>query len=889
MKKLFLTGIAVLLLAMPTVAQEQMGRIEGRVTTEDGMAIAGAKVVLSSPNLVAGTAETTSDDKGRFRFPILPIGTYSIRVTADQYQSYEQSGIVLRIGSTVVLNPQLKVGAFEEVITITGEAPLIDPKTTDLGESFSQDLISKLPLPRFPSDAVLYAAGNVEGDFASTLGGSDSSSNAYVLDGVDVSDPETGTVWVFVNMESIEEIEVMPIAGASANVGNFTGAAINMVTKSGGNEFSGGLAWYYFDHRFISWNTDNEDIRNTVGRASMNADFTGFFGGPALKDKLWFFGNVGLRKAGTLYGEDKETGDEYYRKYRNSMWKVSSVLRDDMNFWGMYHYDNYLRDRLTAYNRAPEATADQDGPNHSFAGHWAWVIDDNNLFEGKVHGWKGYFGYIGSGETAYYDYILNWWYGGAYVEYQAWRSRLSINGDYTRYVNEWGGDHEFKMGVEFHRGTGEYLYHYEVTEVALGEPDLRYGYYPDWYGFERTAGWNAYIMDGWNVTDRLLINIGLRLDNHRYNIPDQEIPGGGTVSGPGDIHTFNNLAPRIGFTYKLTEDGRTLLRGSYGRYYETVATGLLQELNPAVPDWIEYYWDGSEWVEYYREEGGTGLYSLDPDLGGAYTEAFTLGLEKELFRNIAVGVEYLHREYKDIIVKKEDGLIYEPYSFDYEGKSYTVFNWVGGDPHYTITNAPDDLYSKYDGVILRLTKRYSDNWQLQASLTISDFRGTAEDFGTDWADSYSQFNGNLDAYEDPNNRINWDGKFYSHRPYNLKLAGTYTLPYEFSVSAFATYINGSPWAPILRYADDALGQYRVTFLAEPRGSHRLDSQFNVDMRLEKTFHWRNFNMSVLADIYNLFNDGTYTFIIRRLDLSDYQEPTGIVRPRSYQLGVRFGF
>lgn len=885
MRKLLLVLLALPLICAPVFAQEQMGRIEGRVITEDGLAIQGAKVVISSPDLVAGKQETTTDDKGRFRFPILPIGTYSIRVTADQYQTFEQSDIVIRIGATVVLSPMLKVGAFEEVITISGEAPLIDPKSTDLGENFSSDIISKLPLPRFPSDAVLYAAGNVEGDAYSTLGGSDSTSNAYLLDGVDVSDPETGTVWVFVNMESIEEMEFMPIAGAPANVGNFTGAAINMVTKSGGNEFSGGFAWYYFDDRFISWNTDNQDIRDTVSRQSLNNDWTFFVGGPALKDKLWFFGNVGLRKRGTLYGEDKESGDEYYLKYRNSMWKVSSVLRDDMNLWGMYHYDNYLRDRLTAYNRAPEATADQDGPNHSFAGHWAWVINDNNLWEAKVHGWKGYFGYTGSGETAYYDYILDWWYGGAYVEYQAWRSRLSINNDYTRYLNDWYGDHEVKAGLEFHRGTGRYLYHYEVTEVALGEPDVRYGYYPDWFGYERTKGWNAYIMDGWNINDRLLVNVGLRLDTHTYNVPDQQVPDAAAVAGPGDIHTFYNLAPRIGFTYKLTDDGRTILRGSWGRYYETVGTSLLTQLNPAQPDWVEYYWDGAEWVEYYREAGGSGLYSLDPDLKGTYTEAFTFGLEKEIFRNIAVGVEYLHREYKDIIVKEETGLTYEPFTFSYEGKSYTIYNWTGGEPSYNITNAPDELYSKYDAVILRAAKRYSDNWQLQASLTISNFRGTAGDEG----DSYDQFSGDLDAYSDPNYRINWEGKFYSHRPYNLKLIGTYTLPYETSVSAFVTYINGPTWTPRLRYRDDALGQFSVTFLAEPLGSRRLDSQFNVDMRIEKVFHFKAIDFSLLADIYNLFNDGTYSWIITRMDLSDYQEPTSIVRPRSFQVGMRFSF
>lgn len=890
MKKILLGLAALLLLAAPSIAQEQMGRIEGRVITEDSRAIAGAKVVISSPNLVSGTLETVCDGKGRFRFPILPIGTYSIKVTADQYQTFEQSGIVLNIGATVVINPKLKIGAFEEVITVTGEAPIIDPKSTDIGENISSDIINKLPVPRFPTEIISLTAGNVGSDFGTTLGGGAYSSNAYKLDGIDVSDPETGTTWVFINVESVEEIEIVPIAGTTADTGGFTGAAINMVTKSGGTEFTGGFAYYFFNDDFITWNTDDADIREKSSRYARNNDFTGFFGGPVFKKSLWFFGNIGWREEGNLQGV--ETPQLITQEYRNSIWKVSSMLRDDMNLWGMYHYDNYLVDgRFANYYRATEATADQNGPNHSFALHYAWVMDDNNLFEAKFHGWKGFFGYVGKGSGPYIEEQVELYgYGNSPQDYQAWRQHYDINGIYTRYVNDWIGDHEFKVGAHYQYGKGEYLFRYDWIYTQNGVNDIRFGYYPDDYGHQRTKGMVAYLMDGWTVNDRLLVNLGIRLERPTYSIPDgTRRDSGEAYSGLGDIHTFTNVAPRIGFTYKLTVDGRTILRGSYGRYYETMTTGLLQELSPIASPYLEFYWDGADWVEYYRDESD---YTLDPDLKGMYVEAFTLGLEREMFRNIAFGIDYLHRQNKDFIVKREYNLQYEPYTYTDDTGTYSLFNWTNSDanPAYIIENADnDELFSKYDALILRAAKRYSDNWQLQASLTFSKFYGTAGIVSSSILATYYQVNGNLDYYSDPNNQINAEGLLPGHRPYNLKVSGTYTFPYEISVSGFAYYIAGARWTPILLYIDQELGQYYGFILAEERGIRTLDPIFNLDVRLEKMFQVRGYDFSLLADFYNVFNTGTVDGVEIRKDQDSFGEPTSLMDPRVIQLGVRFRF
>lgn len=883
MKKTYLFLIVFLLIALPAVAQEQHGKIEGKVMTTDGKAIAGAQVNVNSKSLIRGLSAET-DARGRFRFQLLPVGAYDIRVSHAQYQTFEQKGILVRIGALVSIRPVLQLGEFAEVITITGEAPVIDVKKTDAGETLTQEIISKLPTPRFPTDMIALAAGNVAGDDGSTMGGA-GRTNSYKLDGIDVSDPATGTVWVFVNQESIEQMEVLPISGATADVGNFTGAALNMVTKSGGNEFSGGIAYYYFNDDFITWNTDDEITRDRIVRESKNDDFTVYAGGPILKDTAWFFGNVGLRKRERLLREDVLTYE-----YRNTMWKASTILSDNMNLWGTWHYDNYLREgRDFAYNKAPEATFDQEGPNKSFALNYAWVVDEDNLFEAKFHGWDGYFALTGNGSGPQLEDVTNnWIYGNADGDYRTDRNRYALTADFTHYHENLAGDHEFKFGAEWQRGQHETISEWDVIEIVNDVYDYRYGYDPAYYARNRQITYTFYITDSWTVSDRLLVNAGVRYDRPTYTIPDQELPSGETLTGVGDIHSFDNIAPRLGFTYKLTEDGKTLLRGSYGRYYEGMFTYMFDVFTPSESFYKEWIWDGSAWEEVYSESlGSSDFYTLDPDTSGLYADAFTVGLEKEMFRNFSVSADYIHREYKNYPVQIEDGRTWQPVTVTFEGNSYNVFSREGGPTHYTITNGDnDELFSKYDALIMRATKRYSDKWQLQASVTLSHLRGTAED-----TDGYSggTINSSLEYYQDPNNQINTEGLLWNHRPWNFKLNATYTLPYDINLSTVTSYVAGRRWAPLVRIYDDQLAQSRVTFLAEERGSRALDAVLGIDIRVEKEFRFDRFRASAFFDAYNLFNDDTVNDVENRLDYSDFGSATDLVDPRRYQIGVRFGF
>ena len=190
-------------------------------------------------------------------------------------------------------------------------------------------------------------------------------------------------------------------------------------------------------------------------------------------------------------------------------------------------------------------------------------------------------------------------------------------------------------------------------------------------------------------------------------------------------------------------------------------------------------------------------------------------------------------------------------------------------------------------MILRATKRYADNWQLQASLTFSKLFGTA---ASRTGGTSSQTTGGLDHYEDPNNPINREGLMGGHRPILFKLNGTYTFPYDISVSAIMDYTSGRRWSPVGRVSDDLLPQGRVYLLTEPRGANADDAIFNVDIRAEKTFKFADrFAVRLFLDIYNLFNSDTVASVQENYYSSSFGNAIDIQAGRHFQLGTKFTF
>lgn len=409
---------------------------------------------------------------------------------------------------------------------------------------------------------------------------------------------------------------------------------------------------------------------------------------------------------------------------------------------------------------------------------------------------------------------------------------------------------------------------------------------PSWYSEAKIKNFTLFGQDSFEVNDNLLLNFGLRYERSTYELPDQNLLTGTVIPGLGDVQDFNDLAPRIGFVYKIDEDGKAVVRGSFGRYYNKVTSDLFSELNPASADYVRYDWIGGAWEETYRQNQAS-AYRLDGDVSNGYTDAFTLGYEQEIFNNLSIGLDYVHRENKNYIVNIEEGQVWAPHTVTAGGVNYNAFAYVSGIEDNYITNADDDFGTKYDGLVIKLNKRYSDNWMMTSSLTFSHLRGNAAGVAdTDWGAA----SGNIDYYANPNNQINADGLIAGHRPWVAKAQAVYSFPMDVSLAGFFSYYSGARWTPTIELDDGIVGRWGYqTIMAVERGSEALDPVFTANIRLEKAFSFDKYTGSFLVDIYNAFNNGTTTGVVNGLHLSTYGDITSLQNPRYFQLGVRFDF
>ncbi|MFY9550766.1 MAG: carboxypeptidase regulatory-like domain-containing protein, partial [Thermoanaerobaculia bacterium] len=243
-------SVCVLLLVPVAMFAQTTGTVEGTITDQSGAPLPGVSVELTSPNLQGTrTAVTTAD--GRYRFPSVPPGPYKVTGTLSGFGRVQKNATV-SLDSTARVDLSLSLSTTAEV-TVTGEAPLVDVASTTTGTNYSAKVIDKLPVGRNYADIVFTQPG-VQADFGETQGrslaisvyGATSSENLFLIDGVNTTNVIKGFQGKDINNEFIQEVEVKT-GGYQAEYGRNTGGVVNVITKSGGNEFHGGIFGYYND------------------------------------------------------------------------------------------------------------------------------------------------------------------------------------------------------------------------------------------------------------------------------------------------------------------------------------------------------------------------------------------------------------------------------------------------------------------------------------------------------------------------------------------------------------------------------------------------------------------------------------------------------------------
>ena len=920
MKLKLLVLVTVFLLVLSPLAFSQSkdtGAIVGKAVDTENEPLPGVTITLSSPNLMGARTFITTET-GEYRFPALPPGMYTVKAELQGFKTIVRENVRVTTTVRLTIDFTLELSAIEEEVTVIAESPTVDIKTSETASvTLSNELLRNVPYSNFAMDIVNLAPGVVD-DVA--YGASSSTGVAYQVDGVDVSDPEAGSAWVFVDPNIVEEAKIMGI-GANAEYGNYTGVIFNLITKSGGNEFSGHIEAIFQgkkdDWPKGLWQTENndayiDDFPDLTSPLQKIADFGAHLGGPIQKDKVWFF-----------------LGGQYYRSQRyptgfpeaidykqpRAFLKITSQLTSKTNIMAYYEYDSYNGiNRGGGATTSPEACVDQKSPDNVGNFSLTHILNPKTFFDLKFAFFTGYYYLdpeVGLDVNAHLNDTENMLYDSAGYFFYADRNRYQANASVTHYAEDFiQGNHDFKFGVEFEYGMVRNRFGYTGPNATYYVDLYGYGVYGYYYtgnylafqydGYDTNTRYmrvEEFIQDTWKVSDRLNINLGLRASHMFGTIKD--------VSGT--VYKKFRLSPRLGFTFDILGDKSTIFKAHYGQFAEAMLASYHDRLNPAsaYSDYVSSYWDvpGSQWVEYERIQHED-LYSLDPELKHPYMDQFTVGIERELFRDASFSVTFIYRNWKNIIGPIDTLATYSPVTVNdpETGDPYTIYEIDDPNAHaYILKNLTDDdayfgltPYRRYWGLEFLFNKRFSDKWQVLASYVYSQAKGTldngfADDIG--WGGSTA----------DPNFWINTEGNSTYDPTHMLKIQGTYILPFDIHLTAYFRAITGEAWTR--RYRTPRFNQGRITFFTEARGSNHYPIYSILDMRMEKTFMIaEKYRLGLMVDVFNLFNADTITSWGTRIDYDwlvptdpDYYSSTdghdlyGIVRPRQARVGIRLMF
>jgi hypothetical protein len=286
-------------------AQGQTGEIFGRATDTSGGVLPGVDVMLNGPILLQPLTAVTSES-GSYQFPRLEIGTYAVKFELRGFKTVVNEGIRVTVGFNAKVNAQMGVSAIQETITVTGQTPIVDTRDTGTKQTFTNDLLQRIPSARDPWVILQQTAGiamdreNVGGNMSGQQSnyvsrGGNPINSKWSLDGVDITDmASTGGSPSYYDFDAFEE---MTINTGGVDVTQQTGGVgINLVTKSGSDRFRGSSRYYATDKKFESQNVTAAQRNQgaTSGNPIQNIKDYGFeFGGPLKRGKAWIWGSFG--------------------------------------------------------------------------------------------------------------------------------------------------------------------------------------------------------------------------------------------------------------------------------------------------------------------------------------------------------------------------------------------------------------------------------------------------------------------------------------------------------------------------------------------------------------------------------------------------------------------
>jgi hypothetical protein len=885
------------------------GEIAGVVqSADDKTVLPGASVTLTGSGLIQKSITVTSSGNGSFRFGNLNPGDFTVTVAMPGFGT-QQIAVTVSVGKTSNVPVQLQLAKTAESVTVKGEAPLIDKTSPQLTTNYNTRLLQELPTTRNYIDVLesaptvtdrsaFGAGGNVDGY---DIFGFGAATNSYSLNGVMVNALEFGNTWVNPNYDTIAEIQLVG-PGASAEYGNYTGAAVNVVTKAGTNEFHGGASAWYTSDKLTADNSDGiADLKQNVTKNKWEGAVN--VGGPIIKEKLLFFISAAYYTSATApFADPNQPPHDYIyndNKRQSYQARLDFLVNNQNTIFGMYNRDPILEkgDGLLPCC-GPEIGFTRDWNTNTATVAWQSVWGTNTSTELKYAGVNGHNYRIPVAPLdvpQVYDARVGIkQYNSTGFQRKQANNRHEGIGTVTHYVDNFiGASHELKGGIEYEYGqtttqfitSGNvflYIFPYSGTTNYL-EAVVNYNQDQNTQ-LKRPA---AFINDNLRFGSHVTANLGVRYDRPDYI--DQN-------TGQTILKFNSNWSPRVGISYDFAGDGKTVAHASYGRYYEKVPTYGPGYYSGTGNTPITYYGlytdaaiDPTDWQAIeallLRPENITFDFQSQavPVIGSPknpMSEVFSASLERQLGPRTAVSLSFVAKEEKNYLgLLNTNGPQWVPYDFtthfstnpslpsdlqdptQFDGLKPPLFNLAPGSP------GPDQgafgninyLFQHQRLLTLEVRSNPFERLRVNASVTHENTRGNHNNNECAVLSLCTNFRDGNPNYSDNPYVL---GELGAVHEWQIKAYGYYSLPLNIALGASFRWLSGSPYGVAVNGFripgfNGNPGFYQI--LLEPTDARHQPDASILDLQLSKGFNFGPATVTLLASISNVFNASYQAF------------------------------
>ena len=700
MKNRWLAALLLLVVASasPVFAQGgagSTGTIQGEVTDESGGVLPGVTVTVSGASMI-GVRTDTTNAQGIYRFLGLPAGTYSLKFALGGFGTMSRSDVRIGIGFTANIAAKLGVKTMSDEVTVTSDAPAIDPTSTRVQTNFDKTQLDALPNARdmwsllSTTPGVTLSRFDVGGSTAGTqstyIAYGNGGQNRPLIEGINTTEGTSAAGFYF-DYGSFDEV----IVGAAGNTAEMPsgGVLTNFIGKGGGNRLSGEAYYEYENQNLQSQNLTTDQLARGfanlpksviqslgLNRAEANTllDYRNLnlsVGGPLIKDKLWAWGGI-LRQKNVVYQPSAGAildGTEFPTKLTNYTGKLTYQLSPKDKFIAYTQYGIKGQPYRTDANVGSpqhvtfESTVKQDSPSWVGKLEYNRTIGNRSFFEVRAGEFGYNFALVNYSKAPRIEDTISLRVVGGGRDWLLRRRRKQMAGAFTTFLDDVaGGNHQIKIGGEVQHETGETIWKSYFTnnvvmltqngvanQVRLGSP------VDSWNGLRN---YGLFVNDTFS-REHLTLNLGLRYDRYRVFLPEQSRVASKfftaiNVAENPSVIAFNHIAPRVGLIYDLKGDGKTIYKANFGRYFFNPGVGLADSINPnngtqfCTYAWTDRsgngLWEEGEQGALASCSGGTTNVSVDPNLKNSVTNEFSTWIERDLGGKVGARVGFVLKQ-----------------------------------------------------------------------------------------------------------------------------------------------------------------------------------------------------------------------------------------------------